>query len=322
MDSAISSAGCLFPSPVLFPKPDPMQQDRTTLIATVLVVVTGTIWGLYWVPVRKLAELGLPGAWGTLAIVATAAVLLAPAAIRRRHHLARSNPIALASIALGGAAFVLYSVGLLYGRVAIIVILFFLTPVWSTLIGRYVMGWPTTWLRIAALFLGLAGLALMLGADGQVPVPRGMGEWLGLISGFLWAVATTGIRAKADAGPSETAFVFAAGATISALILAPLLPPATDPEPVRNIPAIIGWSLLAGGVWWGLSMCALMWATARLEPARVGILLMIEVLTGAISAALMAGEHLGALEIAGGALVLCAGLCEVWPSRVAEPERT
>ncbi len=58
-----------------------------------------------------------------------------------------------------------------------------------------------------------------------------------------------------------------------------------------------------------------MWAAARLEPARVGILLMAEVLVGATSAALIAGEHLGPVELAGGALVLLAGVLEVWPQR-------
>jgi drug/metabolite transporter (DMT)-like permease len=58
-----------------------------------------------------------------------------------------------------------------------------------------------------------------------------------------------------------------------------------------------------------------MWATVRLEPARVGILLMTEVLVGAASAALLAHEHLARLEVIGGALVLCAGVLEVWPAR-------
>ncbi|WP_254796928.1 hypothetical protein [Sulfitobacter albidus] len=58
-----------------------------------------------------------------------------------------------------------------------------------------------------------------------------------------------------------------------------------------------------------------MWATARLDPARTGILLMSEVLIAALSAAVLAGEHLHPIEIAGGALVLLAGVLEVLPAR-------
>ena len=287
--------------------------SKASVPATLIVVFSGLLWGFYWFPVRELAGLGLTGAWGTLAIVLAAVIVLAPFALRVRGRRVQADRLGLASVALGGIAFALYSVGLLYGRVAIIVILFFLTPVWSTLIGRYLMGWPASRMRILALLAGFAGLLLMLGAEGEVPVPRGLGEWLGLTSGLLWAIATTGIRVRSDTGPAETAFVFAAGAAIGTLFLAPLLEPL--PNLGGNGAAALALALVTGGLWWGLGMAALMWATTRLEPARVGILMMSEVLIGAASAALIAGEVLSLPELAGGALVVVAGVLEVLPER-------
>ncbi|PLX39210.1 MAG: EamA/RhaT family transporter [Hyphomicrobiales bacterium] len=292
-----------------------MHTDRTTLVASLIVIATGALWGFYWLPVRRLAESGLPGSWGTFAIVAAAALLLAPFTFWRRRRLQMADPLALLSVALGGAAFVLYSVGFVYGQVAVIILLFFLTPVWSTLIGRYVMGWSTPRLRIVAIAVGLVGLVVLLGADGEVPVPRGTGEWLALLSGLLWSFATTGIRAKPALGPAEAAFVFAVGATLGALALAPALEPWPESFGGSELAISIAMAIAAGGLWWGVSMASLMWATARLEPARVGILLMTEVLVGSLSAALFAGENLGPLEIVGGALVVCAGILEVWPVR-------
>tara|TARA_R110002111_G_scaffold22144_7_gene50843 strand:- start:431 stop:1345 length:915 start_codon:yes stop_codon:yes gene_type:complete len=288
---------------------------NTSLTATLIVVFSGTLWGFYWLPVRALAGFGLSGAWGTLAIVAAATLLLGPFAWRARHRLRRADIAGLLFVALGGVAFVLYSVGLLYGRVAIIVVLFFLTPAWSALIGRFVMGWPTARMRMLALVVGIFGLVLMLGAKGQVPLPRGLGEWLGLVSGLLWAAATTGIRVRSDTGPAETAFVFAAGASLGALILAPMLEPFPPFPGALRLLAVAGLALATGGLWWGLSMAALMWAATRLEPARIGILLMSEVLVGAASAALIAGEWLSWPELAGAALVLAAGILEVLPER-------
>ncbi len=297
-----------------------MQTDKTILAATAIVFVTGTLWGLYWIPVRQLEALGLPGAWGTAAITAAAALILLPVALRNRRAIAAADPVALVSLALGGAAFALYSIGLVYGRVAIIILLYFLTPVWSALIGRYVMGWQTPRLRIAAIGVGLLGLAVMLGAHGQAPVPRGAGEWMALIAGLLWSVATTGIRTRSQVAPAGSALVFATGATIAALLLALHLPPADGAGMQARPAAALGLAAATGGFWWGLTIAALMWATVRLEPARVGILLMSEVLVGAISAAVLAGETLHRWEIAGGALVLCAGLLEVWPVRRIPPD--
>jgi drug/metabolite transporter (DMT)-like permease len=61
-----------------------------------------------------------------------------------------------------------------------------------------------------------------------------------------------------------------------------------------------------------------MWAAVRLDPARVGILLMTEVVFGASTAAIFAGESLSAREMVGGALVILYGLLEVWPIKDSE----
>lgn len=294
-----------------------MNGDRVTLLASAIVFGTGAFWGLYWLPVRSLAEQGLTGAWGTLAITAAAVVLLSPVAILRWRTIATANPLALASVALGGAAFALYSIGFVYGRVAIVILLYFLTPVWSTLIGRYVMGWHTPPMRVLAIVIGLLGLVVMLSAKGGVPVPRSAGEWMALLAGFLWSAATTGIRAKSNLRPIEAALVFAFGATIAALLLAPVLETWPGQPPAAALGPVVAVAFATGGVWWALSISGLMWATVRLEPARVGLLLMTEVLVGAASAALLADEHLRRLEIAGGFLVLLAGALEVWPRRRA-----
>jgi drug/metabolite transporter (DMT)-like permease len=283
-----------------------MARNVVTPLASPVTLWTGMFWGFYWLPVRALADLGLVGAWGTLVITLAAAAVLFPFALAGRRRLAAVDPLALASILLGGAAFALYSVGFLYGRVAIIILLWFLSPVWSTLIGRYLMGWPTPRLRVAAIVVGLTGLALMLGGDGQAPFPRGVGEWMSLVGGVLWSFSTTGIRTKSEIDPLLAAFVFAVGAALAALILAPFLGPLPR-LPAYDTAKAIGLALATGGLWWGASMAGLMWATMRLDPARVAILLMTEVLTGALSASFLANERLRGAEMLGGALVLCAG---------------
>ncbi len=292
-----------------------MTHQREAILATAIVVFTGALWGLYWLPVRSISEMGLPGAWGTVAITIAAACCLCPFAIARRKEIACSDRLAIVSVAMGGAAFALYSVGFVYGRVAIIILLYFLTPVWSTLIGRYVMGWETSRLRVLAILTGLAGLIVMLGADGELPIPRGPGEWMALVAGILWSVGTTGMRARSTLGPGPSAFVFATGAAATSLVLAPFLEPVPGGLHVLDMIEPLGTAFATGALWWGLSIGCLMWATIRLEPARVGILLMTEVIVGAVSAAALAAEHLAPLEILGGGLVLCAGVLEVWPSR-------
>ncbi|PJI92021.1 EamA-like transporter family protein [Yoonia maricola] len=290
-----------------------MDSNRTVILASLIVIGFGVLWGFYWLPLRQIDALGFTGPWGTVAIMVVGAICLAPWGWRRRKVLFASHPMAIASLILGGCSLMFYSLGLLYGRVAIIVILFYLTPVWSTIIGRYLLGWPITRSRVAALLAGIVGLVLILGADGEVPVPRGLGEWLGLASGFAWAVASIGIKVKSAAGPAESTFLFAVGALVGGLILAPMLAPIPDFERLADPFAIVSWVVFTGVLWWVVSIIGLLWATTKLEPARVGILLMSEVVVSVLSAAMIAGEHLSGVELIGGALVLIAGVLEFLP---------
>ena len=289
-------------------------------IASAIVLITGIFWGIYWLPVRAIADLGLDGAWGTGAITLAAALFLLPFVLSRAHTLRSANRLGLASIALGGAAFALYSIGFLYGKVALVVLLWFFSPVWSVLIAKYLLRWHVPKLRYVAIALGLAGLFIMLGGDGGIPVPGSLGEWMAFIGGLIWALATAGMRLKSDVPPLPAAFVFALGATVTSIAFAPFL----EPLPtiiLSDLPLLTAQVLLTGGLWWGVSIAALMWATLRLDPARVGILLMTEVVFGAVTAAILAGESLSTSEMVGGALVILCGLLEVWPTK-DEPARS
>ena len=56
-----------------------MSRNAVSLLASLITLWTGIFWGAYWLPVRALADLGLAGAWGTLAITLAAAGILFPA---------------------------------------------------------------------------------------------------------------------------------------------------------------------------------------------------------------------------------------------------
>lgn len=287
---------------------------NTAVLASIIVLCVGVFWGVYWVPVRAIAALGLDGAWGTGAITLAAMLFLLPFVAGKTRVLRETGIVGVVSIALGGAAFALYSIGFLYGKVALVVLLWFFSPVWSVLIAKFVLRWQVPPLRLIAIAVGLIGLVIMLGGEGGVPVPRSLGEWMAFAGGLIWAGATAGMRLKSRVPPLPAAFVFASGATLTSFAFAPFLEPL--PIIAAADAARIGITVLVtGGLWWGLSIAGLMWATLRLDPARVGILLMPEVIFGALTAAIFAGETLSASEMIGGGLVILCGVMEVWPTK-------
>lgn len=286
----------------------------TSFLASAIVLATGMFWGIYWLPVRAIADLGLDGAWGTGAITLAAVLFLLPFALAKKSALREANLVGVASVALGGGAFALYSIGFLYGKVALVVLLWFFSPVWSVLIAKYLLRWQVPKLRLIAIAVGLCGLFIMLGGDGGIPVPGSLGEWMAFIGGLLWALATAGMRLKSQLPPAPAALLFALGAAVTSFLFAPFLEPVPRVA-LSDLSTMAVNVLLTGGLWWGASIAALMWATVRLDPARVGILLMTEVIFGAVTAAIFAGESLSPSEMIGGSLVILCGLLEVWPTK-------
>lgn len=286
----------------------------TSFLASAIVLATGMFWGIYWLPVRAIADLGLDGAWGTGAITLAAVLFLLPFALAKKSALREANLVGVASVALGGGAFALYSIGFLYGKVALVVLLWFFSPVWSVLIAKYLLRWQVPKLRLIAIAVGLCGLFIMLGGDGGIPVPGSLGEWMAFVGGLLWALATAGMRLKSQLPPAPAALLFALGAAVTSFLFAPFLEPVPRVA-LSDLSTMAVNVLLTGGLWWGASIAALMWATVRLDPARVGILLMTEVIFGAVTAAIFAGESLSPSEMIGGSLVILCGLLEVWPTK-------
>ena len=286
----------------------------TSFLASAIVLATGMFWGIYWLPVRAIADLGLDGAWGTGAITLAAVLFLLPFALAKKGALREANLVGVASVALGGGAFALYSIGFLYGKVALVVLLWFFSPVWSVLIAKYLLRWQVPKLRLIAIAVGLCGLFIMLGGDGGIPIPGSLGEWMAFVGGLLWALATAGMRLKSQLPPAPAALLFALGAAATSFLFAPFLEPVPRVA-LSDLSTMVANVLLTGGLWWGASIAALMWATVRLDPARVGILLMTEVIFGAVTATIFAGESLSPSEMIGGSLVILCGLLEVWPTK-------
>jgi drug/metabolite transporter (DMT)-like permease len=77
-------------------------------------------------------------------------------------------------------------------------------------------------------------------------------------------------------------------------------------------------TLRAGGYWIALIAVLMLpitwmtiWPATLLSPGRVGMLLLVEVLVGVSSAALLLDEPFGLRELSGAALIIAAGVVEV-----------
>lgn len=284
---------------------------NSTATASIGLVIGGALWGLIWIPLRALGDYGLVGAWPGMFLYVGAALVLAPYALVRIKTLTRrALPLILIGL-LTGAAFSLYSTAVLLTDVVRALLLFYLTPVWGTLIGRVFLGEKITPNRLLALTMALFGLVIILGLGQQFPWPRNLGDWLALSSGLCWALGSAAVYKLDDIPTGDKMFAFVIGSSavtaICLLTLGEAVGANSGGPGLFDAPLIL---ILAG--LYVLPMIVLtIWPATILTPGRVGLLLMSDAIVGVISAALFAGEQFAWREFIGTLLIVSAAVVEV-----------
>lgn len=280
------------------------------------VLLAAVISGLGWLPLHAVARSGITGLWITLAVVLVACLPLAPtlpALLRARGQDLRD----LAWIAaLIGVAYAFYTASLTTTDVTRAILLFYIAPVWGTLLEVFVLRQAFTLQRAASLALGAAGLAAILGIGLDLRFSMNLGDTLALLSGMLWSVGLLFVFRRGGSGIGAQSAALALGALVGAAVMALLLEPAPFPEGAILLRAL-PWLLVAGLLFvlplWVLSL----WAGRRISPGRTTLIFMAEVCVGVGSAALWAGQGFGWREATGTCLVLAAAAVEFKPGRPA-----
>jgi drug/metabolite transporter (DMT)-like permease len=281
-------------------------------------MLTGsTLWGLYWLPLRWLEQAGLGGLW-SLALIYVGATITLGVIARRHLRLARAARRRLLGIALSAAVSgVAFGLGMIEGEVARVLILFYLSPVWSVLLARLLLGERLLAVTVPALLLALFGAGLMLSSDGPGRADSagllsgfGSADVLGLVAGLGFALTNVQLRA-ARGLPAELRNLAAVALAAPLAAVAALGTGADFGAPPWALAGALG----VGMVWMSGMISATQFGIARLPLQRSSVLLLFELVVGAVSAALLAGESLGAAELAGGACIVVAGLAVVWLRR-------
>lgn len=288
---------------------------RHPLFAPVLVVVAAGAWGVYWIPQRALESAGLTGGWSTLVQYVVPVILLAPIALWRVAH---QRPSGFGHPAFGllfGGGIVCYANSFLLTDVAHTLLLFYLTPVWGTVLEAVVLRRRITPLRVGTVLLALSGIWVVFSQAGGWPIPRNVGDWLALAGGLGVAAGVTIGARSPPPGVFAPLFAFSLYGTPVAGLCCLLFADALGPPPTgATVLMLLPWVGLLAVVFLIPGNTALTWSSTKVAPGVFGILILSEIVVGLASAALWAGEPFGWREALGGTMVVIAGLLEsAWP---------
>ncbi len=281
------------------------------LLPSLAILAGAVLWGLFWIPVRGVEAAGVHAYWVGPVIFAASSLLFLPLVfIRRRAFAEHWRSIWLPGL-MSGFAFALYIASINLTDVVRAILLFYMTPLWSTLLGVLILNERLTLNRIAALVLAAGGLYAVLAVGDGLPIPQNIGDWFALISGLFWSIASVKLFQGGNHFIVEKVITFVVFALVLSLSLVFAHQDGWALMPELN-------QILAGRYWVLLLAVAMLpicfltiWPATMLSPGRVGMLLLGEVIVGVVSAALLIDEPFGTRELLGTLLIVAAGAVEV-----------
>ena len=285
---------------------------KSDKILSLIIVVSSCAWGLYWLPLRSIEQSGIVGSWSIVLVNACPLIILVPLIFFNFDKFKKyPKPILFAGIMIG-AAFTFYANGLVETSVIRATLLFYLSPIWSTIIGIIWLNERLTIARVISIIVALIGLILLLyDFRNQETVMLNFGDFSSILSGLFWALGASILKkwSKLPIIPL-TAIVYFSTTSLS-ILLAIIVYKA----PIPSL-ALIGQNFSTAFIWSVIvllpSFCIIFRISQILFPGRVGILMMSEVAVAVISAKiLLPEEQMVILQWIGASAILLAGVVEI-----------
>ncbi|MEX2516400.1 MAG: DMT family transporter [Gammaproteobacteria bacterium] len=276
-------------------------------------LLAATLWGIFWYPLRQMEALGVPGLWAILVVYIFASVAVAPWLWRQRAAFRQISPDLLVIGLAAGWCNLAFALAVLEGTVVRVLLLFYLAPMWTILLGIVILRERPGRQDGITLAIAMFGALIMLWpglVDWSDGVSRADG--FAITAGLAFALTNVMVRKAGDqpiALKMIAAWLGVLVLTVSAIILT------ANPFPV---------AATAGG-WWLAALFGLFGMTLMTFTAQYGvtylpiyhsaILFLFEVVAGAVSAWLLTSEVVTVHEWVGGSLVMLAAWLSARASR-------
>lgn len=263
-----------------------------------------TVWGLVWYPYRVLEDAGLSGSRAVIATYMIALVfgILAFAPRIRRF---RIDGWLIAVGLTAGACNLGYVLAMLHGEVMRVLLLFYLSPLWTVFLARLLLGERIDRGGLAVVAMSLAGAAIMLWQPAAgLPWPRNLAEWTGMASGFLFALSNVLIRKTHGLSIEIKSLAVFFGVVVCGLVTATF----ETPIDMAGMGADMWWLTLVVGLVLLVVNVVVQFGLTHTPANRAIVILLFELVVAAISAWLLADEAMGLKEWLGGGLIVAASL--------------
>lgn len=288
------------------PGPAALQAQSPWAVAGLLL--NAMVWGLSWWPMRELQAAGLHPLWATAVIFSLSVAVIGlsrPAAWREL----ATQPALWIILLASGVTNACFNWGVTSGDVVRVVLLFYLMPLWTALLARWLLQEAISRNALLRMALGVIGAALVLWpAEGALTPTLQPTDALGLLGGFSFAVNNIMMRREASRSEGARGLAMFLGGLLVSVALAQGLAVPAPPPPSAH------WLLLAGA----LALCFLgsnlsfQYGASRLPANVTAVVMLTEVIWATGSATWLGAGDLGWRLALGGGLIVCAAALAAW----------
>jgi len=279
--------------------------QRTLAISSLFYAAA--LWGLMWYPYRLLNEAGVGGIASSL--ITYAVPLLALGWLHGRElQRARSQWLWLTALGLAaGWTNLAYVLAMLQGEVVRVLLLFFLSPLWTVLFARFLLHEKLNRAGWAVMALAAGGAMVMLWQPGGgLPLPTNRAEWLSLSAGVMFAFSNVISRHLGGVTEGTKSVSIWIGVAVLTVIGLGLYPGELD------FIEHAGWKvwllLLGVGIAIGSMTYAVQYGLARVPANQAIVIFLFELVVAAVAAYFLSMERMGLQEWVGAVMIVAASL--------------
>lgn len=280
-----------------------MSSKSTSLLPVISCLIAATLWGLFWYPLRVLENMGVSGLWASVMIYTATLVPLIPQLwIHRKGISGRIVLLGLIGLSAGWANLG-FMLAMLEGNVVRGLLLFYLSPVWTVLLGMLILDERLTGRAWISIVLAMFGAIIMLVQPGATFLfPGDSADLLAVSAGFAFAVMNVLIRKSGD-----VPIILKMGFTCLGVLFLSFtgLLAISIPAPVLD-QSIIILVISVGSVGMLIMIFTAQYGVTHLPVHRSAVIFLFEIVAGAVSAALLTNELISIREWTGGGLVIVA----------------
>jgi len=273
-------------------------------LAVASLLFSATLWGLLWYPLRLLDQAGMSGVWSSFVMYLAAALLAVPA-LWQQYKIIPTLRYQLLGLALAaGITNVAFVVALIDGEIMRVMLLFYLSPIWTVLLGFFWLHERPSLSALTMFFIAMCGAVIMLwNTELGWPWPQNHAEWLALLASFTFSINNVLARKLASVPMGlKTAVVWWGVVVVSIIVL------------FWQQTAIPDISIYAWGVAWLLGWLgivvmtiAVLYGVAKMPVYRSSVIMLFELVVAALAAWWLTNETMSLQEWLGGLLIIFAG---------------